>query len=157
MMSALNPSLNTTFQIGYTRTEEVTTIFECTMSASAIWKFSHCRQTVEPEQLPDGHDPGAGRRGGHSGAHALQRHILPDVGGPLLGEGVGLRGVDEVQEAHERAALWSQPDPQPPLHSLVVAHYQPRQCMQFIFNPYKKAHVLFCNFRCTSVSKCNWT
>ena len=54
-------------------------------------------------------------------------HVLPDVGGSVLGEGERLRGVDEVQEADERSALGSQPDPQPPLHALVVAHHQQSQ------------------------------
>jgi hypothetical protein len=45
------------------------------------------RQAVEPQQLPHGRDPGAGRRGGHPGAHAVQGHLLPDLGGSVLGEG----------------------------------------------------------------------
>ena len=41
-------------------------------------------QTVEPEQLPHRHDPGSGWCGGHPGTHALQRHLLPHMGGSLL-------------------------------------------------------------------------
>ena len=85
------------------------------------------RQAVEPEQLPHRHDPGPGRRRGDPRTYALQGHVLPHMGRPLLGEGERLRGVDEVQEAHERAALGPQPDPEPALHALVVAHDQPRQ------------------------------
>ena len=46
------------------------------------------RQAVEPEQLPHRRHPGVGRRGGHPGAHAVQGHLLPHLGGPVLGEGV---------------------------------------------------------------------
>lgn len=41
-------------------------------------------QTLEPEQLSYGHDPGSWRCGGHSGAHAFQRHLLSHLGGSLL-------------------------------------------------------------------------
>mmetsp|Transcript_13659 Transcript_13659/g.18094 ORF Transcript_13659/g.18094 Transcript_13659/m.18094 type:complete len:266 (+) Transcript_13659:4972-5769(+) len=93
------------------------------------------RQAVEPEQLPHGHDPGAWRRGGHPGAHALQGHVLPYLGGALLGEGLRLRGVHEVQETHQRPAGGSQPDPQPALHALVVADHQPRQRLRWLPGP----------------------
>jgi hypothetical protein len=43
-----------------------------------------------------------------------------------------LRGVHEVQKADQRAALGAQPDPQPPLHAVVVAHDQPRQCVHWL-------------------------
>mmetsp|Transcript_10158 Transcript_10158/g.30033 ORF Transcript_10158/g.30033 Transcript_10158/m.30033 type:complete len:262 (-) Transcript_10158:2381-3166(-) len=85
------------------------------------------RQAVEPQQLPHRHDPGSRRRGGHPRAHPVQGHVLPHVGGPFLGEGLGIRGEHEVQEAHQRAAVGTQPDSQPPLHALVVAHNQPRK------------------------------
>lgn len=42
------------------------------------------RKTVEPEQLPHRHDPGSGRCGRHPGAHTLQRHLFPYLGGSLL-------------------------------------------------------------------------
>ena len=42
------------------------------------------RQTVEPEQLPNGHDPGTRWCRRNPRAYALQRNILPDVGGSLL-------------------------------------------------------------------------
>jgi hypothetical protein len=38
-----------------------------------------------------------------------------------------LRGEHEVQEADQRAAFGSEPDSQPSLHAVVVAHHQPRQ------------------------------
>ena len=38
-----------------------------------------------------------------------------------------LRGVNEIQEADQRPALRSQPDPEPSLHVVVVANNQPRQ------------------------------
>ena len=38
------------------------------------------RQALELEQLPDGHDPGAGRRRRYPGTHAVQGHVLPDLG-----------------------------------------------------------------------------
>lgn len=41
--------------------------------------------------------------------------------------GKRLRGIDEVQEADERAEGGSQPDPQPPLHAVVVSHDQPSE------------------------------
>lgn len=44
-------------------------------------------QTLEPEQLPHGHDPGPGRGGRDPGAHTLQGHLLPHVGGSLLVRG----------------------------------------------------------------------
>lgn len=42
------------------------------------------REVVEPQQLQDRHDPGSGRGGGHPGTHALQRNLLPHLGGSLL-------------------------------------------------------------------------
>lgn len=45
------------------------------------------RQTLEPEQLPHGHDPGPGWGGRDPGAHPLQGHLLPHVGGSLLVRG----------------------------------------------------------------------
>mmetsp|Transcript_51036 Transcript_51036/g.169039 ORF Transcript_51036/g.169039 Transcript_51036/m.169039 type:complete len:231 (+) Transcript_51036:4205-4897(+) len=93
------------------------------------------RQAVEPKQLPDGHDPVARRRRGDPRAHALQGHLLPHLGGPLLGEGLRLRGVDEVQEADQRAAVRPQPDPEPPLHAVVVADDQPRQRLRRLPGP----------------------
>lgn len=41
-------------------------------------------QTLEPEQLPHGHDPGSGWSGRDPGAHTLQGHLLPHMGGSLL-------------------------------------------------------------------------
>ena len=41
-------------------------------------------QTVEPQQLPDWHDPGTRRRRGNPGTHAVQRNILPYMGRSLL-------------------------------------------------------------------------
>lgn len=41
----------------------------------------------------------------------------------------------QVQEAHQRAALGAQPDPQPPLHALVVADDQPRQRLRRLPGP----------------------
>ena len=38
------------------------------------------RQALEFEQLPDGHDPGAGRRRGYLGTYTIQRDLLPDLG-----------------------------------------------------------------------------
>ena len=82
------------------------------------------RQAVEPEQLPNRHDPGARWCGGHSRAHPLQGNLLPNVGGSLLGEGERLRGVNEIQEVDERTAIRSQPDSQQTIHPLVVTHHQ---------------------------------
>lgn len=42
------------------------------------------RQTVEPEQLPHGHDPGPGRSRGHPWAHTLQGDLLPYLGRSFL-------------------------------------------------------------------------
>lgn len=42
------------------------------------------REALEPEQLPHGYDPGPWWSGGHPGAHSLQGHLLPHVGGSLL-------------------------------------------------------------------------
>lgn len=44
-------------------------------------------QTLEPEQLPHGYDPGSGWGGRDPGAHPLQGHLLPHVGGSLLVRG----------------------------------------------------------------------
>lgn len=59
-------------------------------------------QTLEPEQLPHGHDPGSGRGGRDPGAHPLQGHLLPHVGGSLLVRGtlmwaVGSGFADSVE------------------------------------------------------------
>lgn len=48
----------------------------------------------------------------------------------LLHAGIWLRGVDEVQEADQRAALWPESDPQSALHPVVVAHHQSCQCVR---------------------------
>lgn len=64
---------------------------------------------------------------GHPGAHPLQGDVLPDVGGAVLGEGLRVRGEHEVQEADQRPAVGAEPDPQPPLHAVVVADHQPCQ------------------------------
>ena len=85
------------------------------------------RQAVEPEQLPHGRDPGAWWRRGHSGAHAVQGHVLPHVGGSVLGEGQRVRGEHEVQEADQRPEDRSEPDPEPTLHAVVVADDQQGQ------------------------------
>ena len=82
------------------------------------------RQALEPEQLPDGHDPGPGRRRGYLGAHVVQGYLFSDLGGPLLGEGVGLRRKHEVQETDERPKIGTKSDPQPALYALVVADDQ---------------------------------
>lgn len=42
------------------------------------------REALEPEQLPHGYDPGTWWSGGHPGAHTLQGHLLPHVGGSVL-------------------------------------------------------------------------
>ena len=42
------------------------------------------RQTVEPEQLPYGHDPSPRRGGGYTGTYTLQGYLLPYLGGALL-------------------------------------------------------------------------
>ena len=55
------------------------------------------------------------------------RYLLPDLGGPLLGEGLGLRGVHEVQEAHERPEKRLEPDPEPAVHAVVEPDDQPRE------------------------------
>ena len=49
----------------------------------------------------------------------------------IQGEGEWVWGVDEVQEADQRPAFRSQPDPQPTIHSLVVTHHQQGQCKAF--------------------------
>ena len=85
------------------------------------------RETLEPEQLSHGRDPGFGRRGGHSGAHALQRDVLSHLGGSVLGESQRVRGEHEVQEADQRAEERFEPNPQPKVHAVVVADDQPRQ------------------------------
>ena len=79
---------------------------------------------MEPQQLSYGHDPSTGRSRGYPGAHPLQRNVLPHLGGSVLGEGQWLRGVHEVQEADPRSEVWTQPDPQQKVHTLVVAHHQ---------------------------------
>lgn len=43
---------------------------------------------THPCDIP-AHCAGAGWRGGHPGAHAVQGHLLPHLGGPVLGEGLG--------------------------------------------------------------------
>ena len=45
------------------------------------------REALEPEQLPDGHDPGPRGRGGDPGAHPVSRDLLSHLGGSVLGEG----------------------------------------------------------------------
>lgn len=155
-------------------------------------------QTLEPEQLSYGHDPGSWRCGGHSGAHTFQRHLLSHLGGSLLvralkhseclkyimrnkerllqlfsvhfsvvknkqktllvfpclgvyvpwnryflstwhvmalilsvsglkGKGQWLWGVHEVEEADQCSEVWTESNPQPSLHTLVVAHHQQSQ------------------------------
>lgn len=41
-------------------------------------------QAMEPEQLQDRHDTSPRRSGGYTGAHTLQGHLLPHLGGSLL-------------------------------------------------------------------------
>ena len=55
------------------------------------------RQAVEPQQLPHGRDPGPRGRRGDPGAHAVQGDGVPDLGGPVLGEGIRVRGEHEVR------------------------------------------------------------
>ena len=85
-------------------------------------------QAVEPEQLPHRHDPGTWRRGGNPGTHPVQGHLFPHLGGTVLGEGQWLRGEHEVQETHQCPEGRFEPDPQPTVHPLVVAHYQQSKC-----------------------------
>ena len=40
----------------------------------------------------------------HSRTHTFQGHVLSDMGGFILGEGVQFRRVDAIQEAHECSA-----------------------------------------------------
>mmetsp|Transcript_9140 Transcript_9140/g.25471 ORF Transcript_9140/g.25471 Transcript_9140/m.25471 type:complete len:213 (-) Transcript_9140:2208-2846(-) len=85
------------------------------------------RQAVEPEQLPHRRHPSSRRRGRYLGAHAVQRDVLPHVGRSLLGKGERVRGIDEVQETDQRAEVRPEPDPQPPVHVVVVPDDQPSQ------------------------------
>ena len=45
-------------------------------------------EALEPEQLPDRHDPGPRGCGGDPGTHSVQRDLLPHLGGSVLGEGL---------------------------------------------------------------------
>ena len=64
---------------------------------------------------------------GYLGTHAVQGHLLPNLGRFVLGEGLGFRGVDEVQEADQRSAIRFEPDSQPSFHPVVVTDNQPCQ------------------------------
>ena len=54
-------------------------------------------------------------------------HLLPHLGGSVLGARLWIRRVDEVQEADQRAALGSQPDSESSVHPLVVSYDQQGQ------------------------------
>ena len=83
---------------------------------------------MESEQLQDRHDPGTGGSGGHPGTHFVQGHVLPHLGGAVLGEGQWVRGEYEVQEAHQCAEGRSEPDPKQTIHALVESDHQQSQC-----------------------------
>lgn len=49
--------------------------------------------------------------------------------------GQRLRRVHEVQEAHQRPTLRSEPDSQPPIHALVESNDQQSQCLRWFPGP----------------------
>lgn len=53
----------------------------------------------------------------------------------LLGEGIRVRGVDAVQEAHQRSEVRSEPDSKPSVHSLVEPNHQSCQCLRRFPSP----------------------
>lgn len=53
------------------------------------------------------------------------------MGGSVLGASIWVRGIHEVQEAHERAEIWSESDSEPAIHALVVANNQQGKCERF--------------------------
>lgn len=49
----------------------------------------------------------------------------------VLGEGLWVRRVYAIQEAHERSAVRSQSNPESSIHALVESHYKSRQCVRW--------------------------
>ena len=130
------PRINTLFQkdrhtLAYDKGWRVRTHFKehCLLRQNPFW-WTHQRHDGKLWNLNNYRTDviqALGGVEGISGAHAVQGDVLPDVGGSVLGEGFGVRGEHEVQEADQRAAERSKPDPEPSVHAVVVADDQPRQ------------------------------
>ena len=67
---------------------------------------------MELEQLQDWHDLSTWRSGRYFGAHAFQRYLLSNLGGPILGKGKWFWRKHEIQEADSRSTIGPQLDPQ---------------------------------------------